>query len=263
MTKVLFIHGGFGNALLQLAYLNMHEKDFVVSAFFTRKIIRKIFGFTDHPKFFRDKVDVKDAGILGLVLLPLVLFDLVIAKMFKHSLVTEFDIRFIKARPVLKKLAYFGYFQSDIDLGSVLQLRRFLRPQNGKSFASGKVVIHIRGGDFRHTSQALDHAYYSKALTYIYEQKKFKGAKFLVITNDFDYSRYVLRKSGLNLDEFDFSSGNEAEDFNFLHSCDCLISSNSTFALTAALTKPNKKTILLPKGVFEINETSDFDVVYI
>ena len=121
MAKVLFIHGGFGNALLQIAHVNKYETNFVISTFFTRKIIRKVFGFTNHPNFLKDRVDLKEAGALGVAMIPVIFVDLVIAKIFKHSLFTEFDIRFVKAKPVFKKLAYFGYFQANIDLDFLSQ----------------------------------------------------------------------------------------------------------------------------------------------
>lgn len=263
MAKILFIHGGFGNALLQMAHLNKHEKNFVISSFFTGKIIRFFFGFTDHPNFFNERIEVEDAGILGLAMVPVVFFDLAIAKIFKHSLFTEFDITFIEAKPIFKKLAYFGYFQSNIDLESLIGVGRFLRPNDVEVSTNSRIVIHIRGGDFKDTAQALDHDYYSKALSYIYAQNIFSETDLMLITNDFDYACDILRKCGLRPENIGVSSGKEMDDFDLLHNCNCLISSNSTFALTAALTKPNKKTILLPKGTFDLNDSLDFVVVHV
>lgn len=263
MAKVLFIHGGFGNALLQIAHVNKYETNFVISTFFTRKIIRKVFGFTNHPNFLKDRVDLKEAGALGVAMIPVIFVDLVIAKIFKHSLFTEFDIRFVKAKPVFKKLAYFGYFQANIDLESVINAGHCLIPYDEEICNHNKIVIHIRGGDFIGTSQALDQEYYAKALKYIYTQNIFTESELVLITNDFDYAYHILKKSGLSREKYSVSSGQELDDFDLLHNCKCLIASNSTFALTAALTRPNNKTILIPKGRFTFKDNFNFSFVYI
>jgi len=263
MAKVLFIHGGFGNALLQIAHVNKYETSFVISTFFTSKIIRKLFGFTNHPNFLKERVNVKEAGVWGFAMIPVIFFDLFIAKIFKHSLFTEFDIRFVKARPVLKNLAYFGYFQSNIELESVINLGHFLIPYDEESANHNKIVIHVRGGDFIGTSQALDEEYYAKALKYIYTQNIFTDSELVLITNDFDYACEMLKKSGLSREKYSLSSGQELDDFHLLHNCKCLIASKSTFALTAALTKSNNKTILLPKGKFTFKDNFDFSFIYI
>ena len=264
MAKILFIHGGFGNALLQVAHVNRYEKSFVISNFFTSKLIRKFFGFTNHPNLLLDRVDLKEAGIKSAAVIPIIFLDIVIAKLFSYSLFTELDIGFVRAKPIFKKLSYFGYFQENIDLESIINVGHYLKPHHVNEVCTdNKVVVHVRGGDFIGTSQALDQEYYSKALKYIFMQDIYKDSELVLISNDLDYAYDLLKKSGLDKEKYSISSGLELDDFNLLHNCMCLISSNSTFALTAAITNPNNKTILIPKDRFNLKNNYAFSFIQI
>jgi len=263
MTKILFLHGGFGNALLEIAHVNKYEDKFFISTFFTGRLVRNLLGLTNHPNFVKDKVKLKEARFLGLALVPLVAIDAILAKVFRHSLFTEFDINFVKSKPILINLAYFGYFQTDIDLESVINVREFLVDSKCQKRNYDKVVIHIRGGDFVDTSQALGQEYYYKALKYVRDKNILSNGELVLVTNDLDYSHQILKESGLSREMYNVSSGGESEDFDILNNCKCLISSNSTFALTAAITNPNYKTIVLPRGMGSFVNIFGFSFVYI
>ena len=109
--------------------------------------------------------------------------------------------------------------------------------------------MHIRGGDYKDIDWLLPKKYYENAKNIILEKNK--NIKFLIITDDVDYSRSIFP-------EHDHISNDIFTDFYILTKCKYMIMSNSSFSWWTTYLNENYKIILGPKRWFNYNKIERF-----
>jgi len=109
------------------------------------------------------------------------------------------------------------------------------------------VAIHFRGTDFNlwDPKSILDYTYYLNSIELILNESK--NVKFKLFTDDTNLQSYKICIQYLNEQKLDYSLGNInnlTDDFIDISYSDVIISSPSTFSITAGFCgKPNKKII--------------------
>lgn len=243
MKKIVYLIGGTGNIFFQLKKAHESSVNFVVSDIFIKAGVRKIFNHTNHNNIQNDLFLIKTIS-LKLPQIILLAIDLFFAKLFRFSLFTTIDIRNISATPLVYPYIFFGYFQEEVSLGSIKGVKNIIKPYFRKVDQELDNIIHIRGGDFIDVNWSLGFEYYRKAIQEFIEEGE--GAFFTVVTNDIAYSQQLMNDIKMDL-QFKILKNDEKTDFRIMNSCKNMICSNSTFALTSALTGKNIRKIILPK----------------
>jgi hypothetical protein len=105
---------------------------------------------------------------------------------------------------------------------------------------SNKVFIHIRGGDYLKIWQMFVDLrnYYKDAIN------QFKGEKFVVFTNDKNYSKQFL-----NDIDYEYIDENEVDTLYLMSKCKGCICANSSFSWWGAYLNPDRK-ITMPSKWF-------------
>lgn len=260
MSKVIFLLGGAGNVFFQLLHMSKKDCEFEVSPFFISKTVRKLLGHTEHrlihSQIFSYGRGVSARYLKTLFALVILLLDLCLARVFKKSLFTTFDLRQIKLQPSLFDFISIGYFQAgvkatDIRSSDLLKI-------GGEALCD--LCVHVRGGDFVRYNTTLTGKYYDDALNSI----DFNGfTKNMVVTNDVNYAMELVGKIAPLL-QLDYTSNDEVSDFLLLNSSSVVVCSNSTFAFVAALTSTHIRKLILPSELaekFDINFVSEIEVL--
>ncbi len=176
MKKTCYLIGGLGNNLFQIN----HDNEAYYSHFFLLRPIRKILNWTQHENILNpNKINIF-REIISLFILAL---DIILTKILKISLFTEFDLRNIKHKPKITTLVIIGYFQS-MNIKCVSSIFNLL-PLKIKDNQS--TLIHVRGGDSLKDELnygQLSESYYSELL----------NEQFFVITDDELYAEKIFCK---------------------------------------------------------------------
>jgi hypothetical protein len=258
MKKILYLIGGTGNIFFQLKKMSDSSIDFSISDVFIKTGVRKIFNHTNHNNIQNDLFIIENTS-LKLPQIILLCIDFLLAKLFKFTLFTTIDIRMTAATPLIYSYIYFGYFQENVSLRSIQNAKKIVKSNPYKGDQILENVIHIRGGDFLDINCSLDSEYYREAIQeYI---KETEDAFFTVVTNDISYAKRLINNLKLDI-QFTILKNDEKTDFRIMNSCRNMICSNSTFALTSALTGKNLRKITIPKVLMNKfrNESKMVDV---
>lgn len=231
MKPMLFLIGGYGNAVYQIAHLKESCSKFWVSKIFYSKLIMRLLnhvhfdgltGKYDNPNIF-----------LTLVHLLVLLLDLLIIRIFRVSLFSEVDTYNYSAQPKIFALNYLGYFQHE-SFGS---LRNDAFEEEGYGF-SGKAVseicIHFRYGDYMkaHVNNLPTRMpvppkkWYETVLSRVQV-----NSEITVVTDNIEGAKKFFEDFEY---DFKFYSSTIADDFSRIMSSRVIITFNSTFSLVAA-----------------------------
>jgi hypothetical protein len=133
-----------------------------------------------------------------------------------------------------------GYFQSLKYIDHFKQeLKSMLQCKIGTPYGSDTCVINIRGGDYLGNPDiCISKDYYINAIR---QMRNYGVRKFCVVTDDFEYARYLLPKypivgHGQSFIKKDGKEKKIAWDFSTLQQSQNVILSNSTFCWWAAWT---------------------------
>lgn len=194
---VLFLIGGTGNQLF--SYVASEERD-AVSTLFLSTTFRKIVGWTQHEQVLTFERPNFTQHILALFALCI---DLVLARLLKISLFTQFDTRSLQIEPRTFTLARLGYFQKAARRRSLDPLGRQIAPSTKK----GTIALHVRGGDLLKlqktgdsTYGVLEENYYHASVASIFLENVPK--RIIILTDDPEYAATF---------DFSFKGVSEAE----------------------------------------------------
>ena len=199
-------------------------------------LFRRLLGHTDHGDSYKSIFDIRLSR--SFFLLPLVFLDLILAKVFSRSLITTFDINFIKCKPVFLDLLFVGYFQGEVSFSDYIQgyVPTHVPTLDGSKWDA---VIHVRGGDFLSGGIATEAVFYRRVVKHL--RLEYGYQSFLVVTDDVDYAKEVF-----NSDEgIEYRSGNVLDDLSLLSSATTLVTSFSTFSLFSAAISESIHTLIV------------------
>lgn len=243
--RMVFLLGGAGNVYFQLLEMEKNGFNFAYSDILINKVVRKVLRHTDHAPIYEELFTMPQRrNFLGVLLLPLVVIDYILSKLFGLSFFTTFDLRSIKNRSPIFSLIWIGYFQDAVKL-SDMKKYNILKPI---AVNDGLLnVMHIRGGDFIHYEGALGVDYYEQAIKYA----DFSGNDITIVTDDIAFSKEMVGQ--LSLDRFNVSiiSEDSISDFQKIASATRIVSSNSTFALVASISSPALEKAVYPDSLIQ------------
>lgn len=241
--KVVFLMGGLGNQISQLNLgENLKNKTTKVrysSLLIEKNLITKILGWKIHDftlcSLFRvENINTKfsiDTLYLCIGYLSRLFSCKVAGVLFEKKNINSF----VQIKDVN---SFIGYWQSPL-LMTKIGIEKIKEIQNFKiNEKPDSQIMHIRGGDFKETDR-ISYKYLEKSISYIDQQKKLS-----VITNDIDFAKTLLNKSGIK--SYQFVMGSVSEDFISLTESSLIICSNSTFSIWGSLLS-KAKIILIPK----------------
>jgi len=256
MKRIVYLFGGLGNNLFQIANVSKCSRDFRCVNFFLDSSVRKLLGHTDHPNVTHKICKLETLRFhwsLGLVLL-----DFVVARAISRTFFTVFDTESLQIKPWFCDLIFFGYFQQSNGSEAVAQNLvssgllhdRIVEKIKLKS-RDRETVLHIRGGDFREQGLSARLESYRDALALL------KGTVMLerlhIITDDLDFVSQVLGESPTKdvlPSSAPASEMSVINDFISIAASLYTIVPNSTFSLLAAhigaAYLPNKKISRVP-----------------
>lgn len=197
---IVYLIGGTGNQLIQQKVNAIFYTDILCSKFISRAL-----GFSYHD---RGGVQRNFDNIVGYVLLPLLIFELIVLKLFKFTFFTRVDLNSLGVFQPKICLLNIGYFQTNLKqefnprILSDLQ-KRFNLKEYPSSCSSTQAVIHVRGGDSLTSSSIsvfgeLDESYYIYAIQKV--QEMYSDLEFLVFSDDYGYAKEKLKVLGRNVD---------------------------------------------------------------
>jgi hypothetical protein len=226
MKKTVFLIGGLGNNLFQLAHGNAlkeagYEVEYNTYLRESNKITA-LLGWSIHPshevyELLAGEKKSKDLKLSGILFLVYAFF-------LKFLKMTDFQIDC----PRRKILGYeIGYWQRNNTLSDkyLTKIKKVLISDNRPV---SKVVLHVRRGDFS-SGEILPFDYYRAA---------FKAScqnEFIVVTEDLE--SYHGLQSEFSSEGYVFHLPEESslnKDFNLMANADTLIMSNSTFCYWAS-----------------------------
>ena len=240
MKRVVYLIGGLGNNLFQIANASKCSSDFRCVNFFLDSRVRKLLGHTDHPNVTHKICKLETSTFhwsLGLVVL-----DFMVARAISRSFFTVFDTESLQIKPWFCDLIFFGYFQQSSGpervaqnlVSSGLLHDRIVEKIKLKS-RDCETVLHIRGGDVRDQGLSARIESYRDALALL------KGTvmweRLRIITDDLDFVTQVLGESPTNdvlPSSAPASEMSVINDFISIAASLCTIVPNSTFSLMAA-----------------------------
>jgi hypothetical protein len=127
-------------------------------------------------------------------------------------------------------------------------------------------IIHIRGGDFRHSSAFLDKKYYDDAISYML--KKNSQMNFFIITDDIYYSKSIFPEipiigaGSMNIpDSFKAThhiGGPIWIDWLILHFCKNVILSASSFSFFPVYLNENVANVVAPMYWGDYNKSDGY-----
>jgi hypothetical protein len=109
--------------------------------------------------------------------------------------------------------------------------------------------VHLRGGDYKTIDWVLPEEYYKNAKNVI--TKKNKNIKFLVVTDDVEYSKTIFPNE-------QYITNDVFIDFYILSKCKFMIMSNSSFSWWTAYLNNSYEYIVGPKRWFNYNRLNRF-----
>jgi hypothetical protein len=109
--------------------------------------------------------------------------------------------------------------------------------------------VHLRGGDYKLIDWVLPTEYYNNAKNII--TKKNKNIKFLVVTDDIEYSKTIFPNQ-------EYITNDVFTDFYILSKCKFMIMSNSSFSWWTVYLNNNYEHIIGPKRWFNYNKLNRF-----
>ncbi len=243
MKKKLFIIGGAGNVYFQQLYMKINGYEYSVSELLISKKIRNMLGHTHH-ELAADRLLNYQRSERFFINIVFVL-DLCIGFLFRKTLFTIVDLRSLKTDALLKDFFYVGYFQEDLNVN--FQACYGLIKENLNCDAMEyDLCIHIRGGDFIKSNSQLTEKYYRASIELMKSKVDMAAFNVVIVTNDISFAKLVLQNVSLGK-TCRFIKGNAVDDLSIMMTSKNLISSNSTFALMAAIEGNNKNIIILPK----------------
>ncbi|WP_263079921.1 alpha-1,2-fucosyltransferase [Endozoicomonas sp. Mp262] len=235
-TKNVFLCGGFGNNLFQIALGYYFEKkgyNVIYNTFFIEKgLIVKLLGWKIHDSSYtkkflsqRKSAVKKNIGFCDFLFLVFAFAKKRISgnnfMVFKDCLYSE------------NKKRYFGYWQKgdhlshavldDLSKSIKIIFKKQCGLQGEKKFPDS--VIHLRRGDFN-KNRVLDISYYKRAIGVVGD------CKYLLISGENIYGCFVSKELGVEIIENKESSFEN--DFCCMLNAKVLICSNSTFCFWAA-----------------------------
>ena len=250
-SKYIFLQGGLGNQLFQIA-LGEYLKKSEVSILFAPSMLGLKLKGTTHRKF-------ETRGLIpsNQVALFQPLFYLALAKAFKtNQIYIEDDLYTFKEKKVdeiLKKKYIIGYFQSLVLVQEVqTEIVTLINKKIKTSKPSNNLTIHVRAGDYLKTKNKKYHGllsreYYKKAIETI-ERRDISLEEIRVVTDDIDYSKNLFRKINLkNIDKF-IKNNNPWLDLEYLTNSQNIIMANSSFSWWAGFLGHtiHKSTVVMP-----------------
>ena len=151
-----------------------------------------------------------------------------------------------------------GFFQSDFyfkDISDIikndfkLEYNQTAEDLLKKYDINNYCYVHLRGGDYKDIDWVLPKKYYDDAKNII--SKKNKNIKFLIITDDIEYSKSIFP-------EQEYISNDVLIDFYMLSKCKYMIMSNSSFSWWTAFLNEKYEMIVGPKRWFNYNKLERF-----
>jgi len=138
-----------------------------------------------------------------------------------------------------------GYFQNCITQDNFIDEINILKKilfDNSYEFVYDECVIHVRGRDFIKLgwNNICNMQYYQKAIAIMNKQYNIK--KYYIVTDDINYSEYILKKFKI---EYEYYNSSSVEDFLFIGRCKYRILSNSTFAFWASALGNNENNFVV------------------
>lgn len=241
MKRHLYLLGGTGNVLFQIMKIHSVCGDkFYVCDMFITDFFRRVFSHTIHKNEYRDIVQVPGVSYFSL---PILIFDLILARLFRVSFFSVFDLNFVKTyrEPIFFDLIYFGYFQQNIDISKIYENRHIVKSHGDLHQV---LVAHVRGGDFEGSenvfTKKMGAQYYIRCL----ERLKLPVDEVLVVTNDSEYAKTLFLSIGMS---FEFTKSKTAlEDFYIMGSSRYVICSNSTFSFLGCLLGGEVEVMCVP-----------------
>lgn len=252
--KKVLLMGGMGNKFFQLARaIEFKEKNITVELVYIDLKMKKLYklsGHTIHPDWINISSLASKFNIPSRAITIFEFFQLGIKFFIKKLFVSnDFNSNLSDALDtsgLTKKTWDIGYFQSTnhISMSSINKVADLL----GELLCiekknSNNLTLHIRGGDFDLTNRIQENQI--KDIVFLCNSLMLN---LVVITNDKDYSKKILRKT-----TYKFYLGESAcFDFIELASSTNLYLSNSTFAFWAAMTaiRSHDANIHLPNNWF-------------
>jgi hypothetical protein len=140
-----YLIGGIGNQLFQIATAPADTKFCTI---LLGRLAAKALNWSHHDVLLPIKDSKKLSNIQAFLTLPVVALDLCLARVFRVSIATDFDLNFVKCKSVFK-LYSIGYFQ-DLDvvaLEKVNSTTLMSLEEWGAYTDVEPLVLHIRGGD--------------------------------------------------------------------------------------------------------------------
>ena len=219
--RVLFLKGGFGNNLFQVAQT---EPGDIINGYFLKKNwLGSMLGWSYHSTRQIEQ------------LFPVVYQRPTFFQFILLSII--FIIRRagggIEQISFLGQQVLFGYFQDNLSKKGIHYVKSFFPPVESGS----GIAMHYRGGDFLLIERGLTAEYYGEALRIIDAEL----SEIFVLTSSADDYFSNVNIQGCNLFQ-----GTPMEDFDVIRASSRVICSNSTFCLWACLVS-EKSLVILPK----------------
>ena len=235
-TKSVFLMGGVGNQLFQIARACSHrEKGYdvcVLQLSRNKNRIYRLIGFTNHDDWVgidqvlhKLSLSTKEVSYRQMMVLILMFF------LRRLGVNRYFDTEVNEAANFYKIGIDVGYFQSENHLtpNSVKEvgyaLIDLLKIERNKNNAI--IALHIRGGDFIQSNRLNECDIES-----VKDLARKRALKIYVVTND---TTFALEVCGSDDNIFAHDSSGARDDFTFLARSKVLFLSNSTFAFWAAI----------------------------
>lgn len=226
---VVFLIGGTGNQLFSFAASNPNDK---FSTLFLSNFVRRSMGWTIHENIMTYTKPSLPIHLFALIALCI---DILLVHVLQLSLFTTFDTRKIKKNAQKKELVRIGYFQEFAPKRSVSELCREFKKKN----ETGRIVLHIRGGDLKKLENTgnnrygmLTASYFNSAINYTSKRlaKPHKGPmKILILTDDIKHVM-SLNITVPNEVTYEVKSCSLRETMELAVCAEWFVSSNSTLA---------------------------------
>lgn len=237
---IRYLIGGFGNQTVQMLGA---RRGTVCSNVLMNKAVCSLLRFRQ----VNNGPQVSAFGnSLGLIGLPLLAVDLLLARVLKFSLLTRIDL--VKLGKIDPMFVIFevGYFFEDFGRGSDhKKCLRALFETEGISPAVGFddcTVLHVRGGDYldesvKKLNGLLDVSYYECAIA----SADCPQNRILVVSDDAVYAKALLNEFTCEFLDLGWK-----DTVAVILGCHMFVSSNSTFGLLAGLARNGKTFVPEP-----------------
>lgn len=240
-VATVYLIGGTGNNLFQMYHGYKTANKIRLNKFFCLRFVRSLLKHKNHPFVLNDLLSEPAIRVFPNLLFLLDLFLYVITR---KTMFTDIDLRGAKSKPVFSTKFCLGYFQDylSFDHDVLERMRHILKKPVIVESDKADNVVHVRGGDFlgkeNDTFGVLSDAYYHGITTTLH------GAPARVVTDDSRYAQAMLDRIVAN--EWYIKRAGVLDDFWLMMESKRLYTSNSTFALWAALLSAEKGERFIP-----------------